>query len=233
MNLLTVKPEKLEEFPKSEKLGRGGNWYCDRDFPWYRAQKFVRSYVGKPWAVLASDWVRAQWIPVRFRTISKLKEIIETHTFLKGKDVYYFMDRYAWGQMGVEIKVGARTCYRSDGTLYVHPQTKRIAFEKTPKPIKKKVAPDFYILGPYHQIRNINGIWYELAAICLTERDKKYIKPEEPLRDPYMSYTYRTPKPKEHEYDDYYKINYHSVAVVRHQLSSKKLKRYGLVNDKS
>ncbi len=53
------------------------------------------------------------------------------------------------------------------GTFYVHPVTKCLAYAKPEKKEPKKKPETFRILGNYHQLIKIKGFWHEVKGIAV------------------------------------------------------------------
>ncbi len=165
--------EKLEELPIRERKKLGGDkWgrYKGRDYPYNKVIRFLRSRLGRNWDDVFSEFVHFDWIKDEDKTREKIGWAVITNTFLKGDKVYYY-DNRRWCffsnrgdvENGNEIPINSSTFYNRE-SFYVHPKTKKLCLlrqKPQPKPVVEKTL---VILGDYHQLVKIKGIWYEIEG---------------------------------------------------------------------
>jgi hypothetical protein len=226
-NLTSVREEKLEVMPKRVTFNPRDSecGYRGYDFPSVRVERFFFSRVGKPWSVVFSEFKKCKWIKAEYRTLSQLRYLVMTNTFLENNKIYYNFDK-GWGFHG-DVKF----CIEDEdkNLLYVHPVTKLLCCRRREKGKKRRKLErqgkiTWWILGDYHQLLKINGIWYEAWAKPM-DYGRDYIGPRDPLLDD----TLMTPKQKQNTWLYYYKLR---PRIYKRQLNHKELKRFGLTNDK-
>jgi hypothetical protein len=130
-----------------------------------RVRRWLESKVGEKWAHVGSDFVCLEWVPMEKRTFSFLRDFVITDTFMeKGK--VYFLDSSPGHGACSEVELD--TLWSE--IFYVHPETRSLAvkrkkFKKSCTKIRKEEEQKtFRILGDYHQLLKIKGIWYEMKG---------------------------------------------------------------------
>lgn len=200
--------EKLEELPSRESSKKVKGWYDrDQDLPWRKGRRWVESKVGKSFDEAFSEWIHLEWVPERYRTREGF------YLFTAELVFYHKTTGEILGRWGYPLHPGA---------LYVDPTTNiicQVKRKKTKSWRKLRLEEEekySRILGPWHQLAKMDGIWYEIR----------------------FSHT-ETPGSKQPS-KDYSKIphfrlrNMWSVDLPIHlkrQLSHKELKQHNLKND--
>jgi hypothetical protein len=242
-NLIYESPEIAEDLPNRAKVRPCGVWReYGKDYPWKKVYRFLVSRVGKPWDRVFSEYVHLDWIPRQYRIQGQIAYSVIFDTFMKDGKVWYYDKHYANHERQIE-DCGNGFWSHSD-IFYIHPETKYLCYYK-PKKINYKKrqseeeAKTLRILGDYHQLVKLNGIWYEVKG-----------KPQPPNtytnyingRAVVVTYKWGNPiGPKDRMIEDntiksmfYYprNINYGSVKIIlRRQLNHKELKKYGVKNN--
>jgi len=250
--------EKLEDLPNREGNHLGGDKWGRRKghaYPYHRVQRFFESQVGQNWDVVFSKFVHLDWIPDEEKTREHASQMIELTTFMKDGKVW-FVDK---GCRGGEKPIEECSSFHTE-CLYVHPITKKLCLQKKRKQPDRKKERTFLILGNYHQLVKINGVWKEIKGKPVKseviEVDGLHYRPGISLLDarnckningqwyiPCFKDNRNVIGPRDimvedfnrklNKYGFYYdKPNFDSVKITLHrQLSSKELKKYGLKND--
>lgn len=213
--------EKLEDLPHREKLEKHQH-YRFQDYPYNRAQRFLMSRRGQDWDKIISEFIHLDWIPAQYRTFAKLREHVEVNTFIENGKIYFF-DNVSFQK---NSRIDVTEHYRN--VFYVHPKTKLLCFERKKKiNWKEKYAAEeaktFRVIGDYHQLLKLSGIWYEIKGeIFVPGNDwtQKFLPNERLIGgEPHRFLGRDNKKAKAIK------------IVVKKQLSSKQLKKFGLVND--
>ncbi len=213
--------KELDELPRREKFRANiDTWDLNRsDYPWKRAGRWLESKVGVNLDIVVSEFVKLPWIPKKYRTYHQLATYhVETKTFV-GKDGFvYFNDRFG-NRPTMVINFYSNF-------LYVDPVTNILRFHKRQKRVnykllwEQKEAKTCRILGDYHQLLKLFGIWYEVKGFPLD----KTVKPNTRLID-------------ENGYiaKSLYGFNHcawwNVQITYKKQLNRAELKKYGLTND--
>ena len=160
--------EKLEDLPKVQKMREGLGWRENygSDYPWNRVKRWVASKAGQPWDKVVSEFVKLKWVPVQYRTHSRLTRYhVEANTFINDDGNICFYDRYSFSRDACHVI--KESCHEVN---YVHPATKLLCYHQKQKRINWKKRDEIEesktlrILGDYHQLLKLNGIWYEVRA---------------------------------------------------------------------
>lgn len=166
-NLIRLKEEKLEELPKQtpghRRIDFGKHWGIK--YPSNKVIRFLHSNVGHLWNEVYSKYHALDWIPHGLRDLEHIKWHVIIDTFLRNGKVYY-VGNYHSGELSIENE------YRE--TFYVHPETKRLCVfqpKNYKKEQKKEDAKTMVILGDYHQLLKIEGIWYEVKGKPIRKDD--------------------------------------------------------------
>lgn len=169
-NLLVEDPDKLEELPLRDTVRPpdGRRHYRGSDFPYRKIQRFLTSRVGKYWNDVFSEFCHLDWVPRQYKTKEQIGHSVQLNTFIKDGKVWY----YDGGFMGVnERSVDNEGGYYSRRDFfYVHPKT-GILLHKQPHGHKsykqqeeERKAKFMKILGDYHQLLKLDGVWYEVKG---------------------------------------------------------------------
>ena len=230
MNLSVKSEESLDNLSVREKFTDHSRERWRDEFPYKRMRRWIQSCVGHHIDDVIHEFVNSTWIPRHHRRASTLRRYIEFDTFLKNGEVYYYTE---YGMMGkhnnysnfVSVKVGHRK------TIYVDPVTKMVSVYMGPsakskwiESRNKQFEAKCRILGDYHQLCKIDGIWYEVKGEVLPPHalgwgyERK--NPTDVLVEPSFSWQNKNTK-----------IPYVKI-VLKRQLSAKELKKHNLQNDK-
>ena len=221
-NLTHIDEDKLETLPSRERCKPYDVWFdYQTNYPWKKIHRFLISNVGQPWAEVCSKFIHLSWVPTEYRTYHHLTRHVEVNTFLRGNDVIYFTN-YCTIDQKVEDSWGELLYVHPETKLLCHKQKKRIDYIKRRQ---EKELKTMRVLGDYHQLLKLNGIWYEVKGtpydpVLLTRA--RWDKPTGP-KD-------RMIKDEKGKYNNF--SCYSDVKItLKHQLSHKELKHYGLTND--
>lgn len=220
--------EKLEDLPRKAKIreGMGYRDYSHGDYPWKRVKRWILSKVGQNINDVTKEFVKLLWIPKQYRTFHQLSNYhIETNTFLNDKKEICFFLRFPSSHSGYQ-KVNE---YWND-VIYVNPVTKVICFHKQKKTnwtkiYREREAKTMRVLGDYHQLLKLNGIWYEVKA------EKKHIVTY--YQKMYLTKIF-SPTDRLIPENGIAPHNYYSTdikIILKKELNSKELKKFGLKND--
>lgn len=166
MNLNEI--EKLEDAPKSQKM-RDGMERRERgiysNYPWNKVERFLTSRLGQSQDKVASEFLKLNWLPKQHRTIKQFNYHVETHTFLNDDKKICYFDSSPSSCEGYHIV--EQMSY--SGIFYIHPVTKLLCFQKQKKInwayiYKEREAKTMRILGDFHQLLKLDGIWYEVKG---------------------------------------------------------------------
>ncbi len=161
--------DKLEDLPSRSNIPLGGGHWGrrkGRHYPWKKVWRFLESRVGYNWDDVFSEFVHLEWIKDEDKTKENIGRVVELNTFLKDGKVWYMDDGYQAGEKPIENCGG----YGGGGVFYIHPTTKVLCFyKKTNKENykirqKREEAKYFRVLGNYHQLVKIDGIWFEVKG---------------------------------------------------------------------
>lgn len=224
-NLLNQPIEKLEDAPSRESFHESGRERKDNrgDFDYAHFYGWLQAHVGQHIDKVTSEFTHALWVPKQHRNYSKLTETVETKTFMEDGKVHV-RPRWHLGRSYVVKDLPYGEIY------YVHPVTKQLCYFKSKKrkyswePYKGKMV----ILGDYHQLLKLKGIWYEVKA------EPKY-KKGNPLwvqtytDSPLMPVEEKNPNAlyRPYHYNDTYALKF----LVFRQLNTKDLKKHKIKND--
>lgn len=251
MNLANLNIDNLDKLPKKERFdAENKSWDKQHNyFPYHRLYRWLCSWVGYSWKSAFSAYLVQDWIPKEYRTFREFSRQVATTTFKKGKKIYYHDDMSFYGE-------SERPVEGSSDLIYVHPDTQEICLYKAPhinydKLRAEEKAKYLRILGDYHQIAKIDGIWYEIKAVPVKpeviEVDGLHYRIVEhtlPITITIMGYNVIPVQGKQWENPigpkdplvtkmrDYRK-NSDSVRITYYkQLNSAELKKHGVKNDR-
>jgi len=163
--------EKLETFPRREAMHRHRpangcqcSWCYEKrteHYPAGRVLRWLSAHVGTKWDDIVREFVNATWLAPQYRQYSKLCEHVEVNTFMRDKEVWSHADYHP----NNEFKI-ADSYYR---VFYVDPRTHDLCCKKRVPRTRRAVYEEeerktMRILGDYHQLLRINGIWYEVRG---------------------------------------------------------------------
>lgn len=258
MNLAQVDNEKLDALPSRDSFLKSDDWYGRGRGPyWSHLDGFLRSRVGQHWNRIFSEYVHADWVPPEYKNNKQLRSRVELNTFMQDGEVCFYTN--SKGYQYVKDVFSA--------VFYVHPETGLLCF----KPAKPRVnyrrkyeieeGKTMCILGDYHQLLKLNGIWYEVKGAPVQSKYimidglcyKKAIYPNLAQRDsrcvikngevylpkpcPHFVQTIgprerMIPKDSESRSDHSYYNGYETINLTLYkQLNRRQLKKYGLKND--
>jgi hypothetical protein len=223
--------EQLETLPTRSKMKEVSDWDYHSDYPWKRLDKWFRAQVGRLSDQVYSDFHFLSWVPRKYKTREYYTRHVETHVVIEngkfrimGHGREYFLPTFC-------------------DTLYVHPISKLICLSPKVKVVRIKKEKTFILLGDYHNLEKIDGIWYEFKAIKNNHRVGWH--PENLKK--YNEYFWRTPialdksiGPKSSlASEGQYRVSFNSDAywtlramkIQKRQLSSHELRAMGLKNN--
>jgi hypothetical protein len=232
MNLSVKSEESLDNLSVREKFTDHSRERWRDEFPYKRMRRWIQSCVGHHIDDVIHEFVNSTWIPRHHRRASTLRRYIEFDTFLKNGEVYYYTE---YGMMGkhnnysnfVSVKVGHRK------TIYVDPTTKIVSVcvhpsKKNTWQLSRKQHFDSKcrILGDYHQLCKIDGIWYEIKGEIVPSYALRWAfdhnidrkKSTDILTEPSSNWQNKDIKIP------------HVKIVLKRQLSAKELKNHNLKN---
>ena len=162
-NLANIDLEQVETLPSHDKVRRTDAWHrYGKDFPRRKIQRFLLSRQGKLWDNVFSEYVHLEWVPKQYKTEAEISTFVYLHTFMEDGKVW-FHDKFMDGARLVDdFKYGSDCFYR-------HPETKKLCYHRKvkvdyAKRHKEEVAQYMRILGDYHQLLKVAGIWYEVKG---------------------------------------------------------------------
>ena len=149
----------------------------NEDVPRSHVERWLKSKVGEDFDSVFSEWTKLSWLPSRLRNLEYFKYFVETEVVFEDDQASRVFCFRNYGFV-----------YPLSNSLYLDPNTKKIAFAK---PLKKKswkksqeekIAQRCIFLGDFHQLCKIDGIWYEIylnPSVKVTVYDwylKKYVQ---------------------------------------------------------
>ena len=162
-NLTNIDDEVVETLPIRDRVRPPDGWRRHgRDFPRSKVNRFLLSRQGKLWDNVFSEYVHLDWVPKQYRTEDEISSFVLLHTFMKDGKVWFF-DKYSTTEKAVED-------YRYGGdNFYRHPETKKLCYLQKHKVDysqrqKEEEAKYMMILGDYHQLLKVAGIWFEVKG---------------------------------------------------------------------
>ena len=222
--------EKLEELPLRDKLPNkhdSRRWSKYRyNLPWKRLVNYFNSCIGTHIDKVISEFVKVDWILPMYRTIGTVTNHIELNTYMEGGEVYYFPCS------GYCISQAKNVNDQMRPILYVHPTTKLVCKSKYNKVVswyvqkQSELKKYLKVLGNYHQLLKIRGIWYEVKAVV----DKSVYANFRPKFHPKDILIRSEEHPSVHYSNKMVKESNPIKIVLKHQLSKKELKSHNLQN---
>lgn len=217
-NLALIDTERVEELPSRERLLPPDGWRrYGEDYPWAKVRRFLMSRCGKNWNDVFSEYVHLDWVPAQYKTREQIAHVVILHMFLKNGKVWFY-DRYlSENERPLEdIDVPERGYiyyFHRDECFYIDPKDFTLRYRHR-KISRKKVGDDerrkhTIILGDYHQLLKIDGVWYEVKG-KKKERDdviehnglhyREVKHPILPPQSPMDKFFGRKVVPEKHEY---------------------------------
>ena len=211
--------EKLEDLPKKQgikgKVGDPEHYRDHYSVPWNRVNRWLRSKLGQNWDKVISEYVKLPYLSAREKTHRFLADnFVEENTHIVNNVIYY-RPRFPHGQDSVHGRKVKQEYY---DIFYVHPVTKLLCFSPKFHPVYKEKEKTLHILGDYHQLIKLNGIWYEIKGHSIGENNPDKRMLDENGRNTTSCYPYDG-------ISNYVKI------IYKKELNSKELKKFGLKND--
>ena len=162
-NLANIDDEIVETLPSRDKVRTPDGWRrYGEDFPRRKVQRFLLSRVGKFWNDVFSEYVHLEWVPKQYKTEDEISSFVYLHTFMKDGKVWFY-DRYMNDDRAVDdLKYGGEV-------FYVHPETRKLCHVQKHKVDyaqrhKEEEAKYMRVLGDYHQLLKVHGIWFEVKG---------------------------------------------------------------------
>lgn len=171
-NLATKDDTVLDELPLRDKVRPPGGrrHYWGSDYPYNKVHRFIASRVGQYWNDVFSEFCHLDWVPRQYKTKEQISHTVELNTFLKDGKVWYYSNGYMGAnEYPVEDDNASHGYYTRHELYYVHPKTGILCFRKRKKSNFKKqraeeTAKTLRILGDYHQLIKLDGLWCEVKA---------------------------------------------------------------------
>ena len=170
-NLAIEDPDKLEELPSRDKIRPTGVWHrWGEDYPYRKVHRFLTSRIGRFWNDVFSEFCHLDWVPRQYKTRDQIAHTVILNTFMKDGKVWYY-DRYLSENERCIEDFNEMTYYSRQEAFYVHPQTGKLCYKQKKGGRKAERrrsdaerAKWFRILGDYHQLLKIDGVWYEVKG---------------------------------------------------------------------
>jgi hypothetical protein len=157
-NLSNVNEQSLDELPKrvNARAGQSLKKYHRNAYPWSRVRRFLRSNVGELWNDVYSKYCNLPWVLEKDKRLEQISYSVELNTFIQNGQVFAYQ-KYRSNPVNINDIYG--------NIFYVHPTTHTLCFQ--PQKVRVHINKDvdtIRILGDYHQLLKIKGIWYEVKA---------------------------------------------------------------------
>ncbi len=162
-NLANIDLEQAEALPSHDKVRPPDGWRrYGKDFPRRKVQRFLLSRIGRLWDDVFSEYVHLKWVPEQYKTEAEIASFVYLHTFMNDGRVWFY-DRYMDGARAVDdFKYGGDIFYRDPETKKLcHLHKKRVDYAQRRKEDEAKYMR---VLGDYHQLLKVHGIWYEVKG---------------------------------------------------------------------
>ena len=226
MDLQTQGEERLENLPSRERFpDYSRDRYRGWNFPYRRMNRWLESNVGKHIDSVIHQYVNAVWVPKEFRQAHHLAKYVETNTFIENGKVCFY-DAYC------HYSLMTHRPYRivedeGSNTFYVDPSTRLLCLFKPRKRRSYLEQQRFEkhsrvrILGPYHQLYKLNGIWYEIRATIMPDWNELCERkgPNDILLE------------NENSWSRQHNKNPRVRVILKRQLNHKELTKHGLRNE--
>jgi len=171
-NLSTKDIDLLDELPMRDAVRPpdGRRHYRGSDYPYSKVHRFLTSRVGKYWNDVFSEFCHLDWVPRQYKTKEQISHTVELNTFIKDGKVWY----YDGGFMGVNERpvddMGSNGYYYRHELFYVHPKTGVLCHKQRKGHLsykqqeEERKAKYMKVLGDYHQLLKLDGVWYEVKG---------------------------------------------------------------------
>lgn len=138
-----------------------------KDYPWKKVYRFLTSRVGRPWDRVFSEFCPLKMGSLQYRTQEQIAHSVTFNTFIKDGKVWYFEKYSPNHERQIEDSCSGYYCHSE--IFYIHPKTKLLCYYKPKKVNYRKIqaeeeAKTLRILGDYHQLIKLDGIWYEVKG---------------------------------------------------------------------
>ena len=153
--------EKLENLPIRSRIPLGNDgWgrYKGRDYPYNKVHRFLESMVGVDWNQVFSKFCHLTWIKDEDKTREKIGWDVVFDTLMVNDSVHYLEEGSGIPKPIANYRYGR-------GTFYVHPITQKLCYQPKKKDKKEKNNETFRVLGNYHQLVKVKGIWHEVKGV--------------------------------------------------------------------
>lgn len=173
-NISISDTDKLEELPLRAKIGPPDGWrsYWGSDYPYNKIQRFLHSRVGRIWNDVFSEFCHLEWVPKQYKTKEQIGHSVILNTFMRDGVVWYYSHSFhssSENPIGDYNNPKIRPYQCRDDVFYVHPTTFKLCYEPKHKKdwnkeYAEKQAQSMCVLGNYHQLLKIDGIWHEVKG---------------------------------------------------------------------
>lgn len=215
---MPIRPHLIEHFEDKPcahavKKTRDNACYRDNDLTEVsnHIDRWLHKRLGKKSDLILAEWVKLEWLPVRFRTKTALLDIVEPGGLTSD------------GKVGIASRweghiVDIETVPYS--TFYFHPKSKALCHHQR-KPRKRAPSTvDCVITEPYTQLRLVKGLWYEVK-VKPVRQERRYDRVR-------LQFTFHTAKAEPNKRLDLER--YPDAVESKKQLSGKQLAHYNLHN---
>ena len=171
-NLAIRDVEKLEDLPSVDRarVPRGEWRQWGSDYPHNKVRRFLQSRVGCHWNDVFSEFCHLEWLPQQYKTKEQVSRAVMLNTFMKDGKVWCY-DGFTYGGRAID-DTNQHFYYFGREEFYVHPETcilysrKEVTHNANYYKKKKEKEQRKYmiILGDYHQLLKINGVWFEVKG---------------------------------------------------------------------
>lgn len=220
MNYANVREDVMDRMPSKESF-KGNKDYNYRgtgnNFPYCRFKRWLESKEGNDIDDISSEYIKLKWIPVEYRRVSSLSRYVEMNTFMVGDKVAYYSDSC------MDIWIVGESNYRKE--YYVDPCSYKLCIFRPRKVVYKREDDNVRVIGEYHQYNRVNGIWYEVKAEVVDNKEGNNV-----------GYMYSCKGPKDNlmessnRYDNEYSNKPYVRVIMKRQLSREELRDNGLRN---
>lgn len=163
-NLLqhTADIEQLDDLPNRSKIPkdsrrgyRGRAWRSS--YPHNKVLRFLESRVGKFWNDVYSEFCHLDWLPDGHKTREQLSWNVVFETVMKDGKVHYIEE----GSGDVKL---LENHWRRSNLFYVHPVNQKLCRVEKKKQQNPEKPKTLIVLGNYHQLLKVKGVWYEVRG---------------------------------------------------------------------
>lgn len=166
--------ESLDDLPRRSKIPkdsrrgyRGRAWRSS--YPHNKVLRFLESRVGRYWNDVYSEFCHLDWLPEGHKSRDTLSWNVIFETTMKDGKVHFIEEGSG------DIKPLEEHWRNSNNLFYIHPTSQKLLkVSKKKQPEVKK--PELYrILGNWHQLVKVKGIWYEVKGERKDKENEKDI----------------------------------------------------------